>query len=133
MTTLITFGLAALFLIGILLIYFAPTFTAITNCKPWDTVVMIFLLNLMLGWTIIGYIVCFGAAMGKEKDYAWMPKCPTHGYTFSDFVDDGHGNKGCPECGWPTAFIRKRGRPPLPPRSVFQSSKWEECELRDEG
>lgn len=54
-TVLIAFGL---------FMYFIPTLTAISNKKTNTTA--IFALNLMLGWTLVGWVVSLVWALTKE-------------------------------------------------------------------
>lgn len=48
----------------IILLYFIPTFNAYSNKKRNATSVLI--INLFLGWTVIGWIVAFAMSAGKD-------------------------------------------------------------------
>ena len=54
-----------IFLLIALAIYFIPTFVANSNQK--DNATAIFLLNLFLGWTFVGWVVALVWAATKDK------------------------------------------------------------------
>jgi hypothetical protein len=55
----------AFFIIPIVAIYFIPTIVAVVRHAPDIRVVI--LINLLLGWTLIGWVVALGMATRKAK------------------------------------------------------------------
>ncbi len=71
--------LFALVLIPFGALHFLPTIVA--ALRRSRNVVGIFLLNLFLGWTVIGWIVALIWAMTSEREYAYVyPTAPPHIY-----------------------------------------------------
>ncbi len=59
-------GIISLFIVLIALaIYFIPTFVA--NSKKKDNTTAIFLLNLFLGWTFVGWVIALVWAATEDK------------------------------------------------------------------
>lgn len=56
---------AIILLLIVLAIYFIPTFVANSNQKENTTA--IFLLNLFLGWTFVGWVIALVWAATKDK------------------------------------------------------------------
>jgi uncharacterized membrane protein len=54
------------YVIIILLLYFVPAITAYENKKKNKQSVLV--INLFLGWSIIGWIVALAMAVGKDKE-----------------------------------------------------------------
>jgi len=52
-------------LLIVIAIYFIPTFVANSNQK--DNTTAIFLLNLFLGWTLVGWVIALVWAATKDK------------------------------------------------------------------
>ena len=57
-------GVVLIVLIGI--VYFFPTVAAISNKKSNTT--SIFIVNLFLGWSLIGWVVALAWAFSKDKE-----------------------------------------------------------------
>lgn len=58
--------LFVLFCLVGLIFYFAPTFGAWFNGRK--DVDMIFVINLVTGWTLVGYVICLVWAATEEKN-----------------------------------------------------------------
>jgi hypothetical protein len=55
-------------LVGLLLlaaVYFLPSLLAWRRAHPWRQ--KIFLTNLAVGWTVIGWVVCLGLALRRSS------------------------------------------------------------------
>lgn len=48
-----------LVIVGLIVLYFAPTCYAIARTLDGTTILFVVLVNLLVGWTIIGWLLCF--------------------------------------------------------------------------
>lgn len=50
--------------------YFAPTFAAVINNKSFREMFVIFLANILFGWTLIGWVIlAWKATRSPQKQY----------------------------------------------------------------
>ncbi|MDD2251960.1 MAG: superinfection immunity protein [Dehalococcoidales bacterium] len=86
-------------------LYFVPTI--ISLARNTDNKLTVFLLNSLLGWTFIGWVVALVLALTKssKKDQALPVRGSTHahieteGYCTNCGTKTNKGMKYCPECG----------------------------------
>ncbi len=64
--------MGSLFLLILVAVYFVPTIVAYSRRK--DDIMAILLLNLFLGWTLVGWVVALVWAVTKDKEVVYVPK-----------------------------------------------------------
>jgi DNA-directed RNA polymerase, subunit RPC10 (contains C4-type Zn-finger) len=88
--------MGTLLILLIIALYFIPTIAGIKTKQA----TAIFLLNLLLGWTIIGWIgaLIWAFSLPEEKNVTyWLYKCTKCGYQRE--IDQKITLFKCPQCG----------------------------------
>jgi hypothetical protein len=113
-------------IVGIIvaLLYFVPTGVALARKHHW--IVRIALVNVLFGWTIIGWVIAFHmASTSRTKTNAyWRPPAPG-GASGPGFVpaagDDSDAAPGVPPAPLPGAVAAFNPQPPVAPFPAAQS------------